>query len=163
MWTGSWRRSAVSVRLMSNGEQISFEEYLAEYGTLTYKNKGISMMPLLREDKELFTVEKKGSERCRRYDVVLYKDRQDRYILHRVIRVLPDGYVIRGDNTYKNEFRTDDEIIGVMTGLIRDGREIRVTDTAYRVYSVLRTAGYPLRYVCFRIRHVAGRLLKLKK
>ena len=118
------------------------------------------MLPLLRQGRDLFTLEKKGPERCRKYDVVLYKDAQGRYILHRVVRVLPDGYVIRGDSTYTREFRTDGDIIGVMTGLERDGREISVTDAGYRIYSVLRTADYPFRYACVRIRQAAGRFLK---
>ena len=59
---------------MNNEEQINFEDYLARYGSLTYKNKGTSMMPLLRQDRDLFTIVKKGPERCSKYDVVLYKD-----------------------------------------------------------------------------------------
>ena len=145
---------------MNNENQISYEEYLAEYGSLTYKNKGTSMMPLLRQERDLFTIERKRPERCRKYDVVLYKDEQKRYILHRVIKVMPDGYVIRGDNTYVNEFRTDEEILGVMTGIIRNGREISVTDVRYRIYSVLRNASYPLRYIYVKIRHATGRILK---
>ena len=148
---------------MNNGEQINFEDYLSRYGSLTYKNKGTSMMPLLRQDRDLFTIVKKGPGRCRRNDVVLYKDEQSRYILHRVINVVPNGYIIRGDNTYRNEFRTDAEIIGVMTSLIRDGREISTEDTGYKLYSALRNASYPFRYVYIQLRRAAGKLLKINK
>ena len=145
---------------MDNGGQINFEKYLAEYGSLTYKNKGVSMMPLLRQDRDLFTLEKKGQERCKKYDVVLYKDDLGRYILHRVIKVSPDGYVIRGDNTYSKEYKTDSEILGVMTGFQRDGRDHTVNEPAYRLYSVLRTASYPLRYLYLRARQAAAKVLK---
>ena len=146
---------------MNKGDQMSFEDYLKEFGSLTYRNKGTSMMPLLRQGKDLFTIEKKGPERCRKYDVVLYRDLQGHYILHRVIRVVPDGYIIRGDNTYTREFRTDDEIIGVMTGLIRDGKEISVTDAGYKIYSVIRCSSYPVRYVYQRIKLFATKVIKL--
>ena len=148
---------------MNNEEQINFEDYLARYGSLTYKNKGTSMMPLLRQDRDLFTIVKKGPERCSKYDVVLYKDTRGHYILHRVIKVVPDGYIIRGDNTYRNEFRNDAEIIGVMTSLIRDGKEISKEDTGYKLYSFLRNASYPFRYVYIQLRHAAGKLLKRNK
>ena len=148
---------------MNNEEQINFEDYLAKYGSLTYKNKGTSMMPLLRQDRDLFTIVKKGPERCRRNDVVLYKDEHDRYILHRVIKVVPDGYIIRGDNTYRKEFRTDAEIRGVMTSLIRDGKEISTEDLFYKLYSVLRNASYPFRYVYIHLRRAAGKLLERNK
>ena len=144
---------------MSNGGQISFEDYLARFGSLTYKNKGTSMMPLLRQDRDLFTVVRKSRDRCRKYDIVLYKDK-DEYILHRIIKVVPDGYIIRGDNTYRKEFRSDNQILGVVTGVIRDGKEISVTDPGYRLYSVLRNVSYPFRFLLMKIRRVAARLLR---
>lgn len=145
---------------MDSMEHIDFEEYLSRYGSLTYKNKGFSMMPLLRQDRDLFTIEKKGAERCRKYDVVLYKDCRGKYILHRIIKVLPDGYVIRGDNNYFTEFKTDGEILGVMTGFRRDGKDYKVTDFSYKAYSVLRCASYPLRSVYVKLRHAAGKVMK---
>ena len=148
---------------MNDEGHISFEDYLSRYGSLTYRNKGTSMMPLLRQGRDLFTIVKKGPERCRKYDVVLYKDARGHYILHRVIKVVPEGYIIRGDNTYRNEFRTDAEIIGVMTGLIRDGRELSTEDLFYKLYSVMRNASYPLRYVYIQLRRAAGKLLKRNK
>ena len=33
---------------------VSIEEYIGKYGSITYKNKGVSMLPLLREGKDLF-------------------------------------------------------------------------------------------------------------
>ena len=36
----------------------SIEDYLNERGTLTYSNVGTSMMPLLRQGRDLFTVRK---------------------------------------------------------------------------------------------------------
>ncbi len=41
---------------MSNG--ISYEEYLERNGSLTYTNSGVSMLPLLRQGRDLFTVRK---------------------------------------------------------------------------------------------------------
>jgi hypothetical protein len=148
---------------MNDEEHINFEDYIERYGSLTYRNKGTSMMPLLRQGRDLFTIVKKGPERCRKYDVVLYKDAKGHHILHRVIKVVPEGYIIRGDNTYRNEFRTDAEIIGVMTGLTRDGREISTEDLFYKLYSVLRNASYPFRYVYLQLRRAAGKLLKRNK
>ena len=150
---------------MDSMEHIDFEEYLSRYGSLTYKNKGFSMMPLLRQDRDVFTIEKMGAERCRKYDVVLYKDCRGKYILHRIIKVLPDGYVIRGDNNYFTEFKTDGEILGVMTGFQRDGKSYKITDFSYRTYSVFRCASYPLRSVYVKLRHAAGKVLRpvLKK
>lgn len=115
---------------------FSFEEYLDQYGTLTYTNVGISMMPLLRQGKDMFTVRKKGVERCRKGDVVLYRRPPDKYVLHRIVEVRPDDYVILGDNCVVKEYGIrDEDIIGVLTGYVRDGREHSVDEPAYRAYS----------------------------
>lgn len=113
----------------------SIADYLAENGTLTYTNVGVSMLPLLREGRDLFTVRRKRPERCKRGDVVLYRRGKD-YVLHRVVEVRSDDYVILGDNCIGKEYGVRDaDIIGVMTGYVRGGKEHSVQDWSYRVYS----------------------------
>ena len=120
----------------SAANAISFETYLAEHGSLTYSNVGRSMLPLLRQGKDLFTLQKKGDARCKTGDVVLYRRPPDRYVLHRVVEVLPESYVILGDNCLNREYGiTDANILGVMTGFVRNGKEYRVSDFSYRLYS----------------------------
>lgn len=115
---------------MSDG--VSFEEYLARNDSLTYSNVGVSMLPLLRQGKDLFIVRKKGTERCRKGDVVLYLRPPKSYVLHRIIEVRPNDYVILGDNCVTKEYGIrDEDILGVMTGFIRGGREHSVTELSY--------------------------------
>lgn len=141
-------------------ERISFEEYLDQYGSLTYTNVGVSMMPLLRQGKDLFTVRRKGAERCRKGDVVLYR-RGERYVLHRIVEVRPDDYVILGDNcTARETGIKDEDILGVLTGFVRDGKEHSVDEAGYRMYSALMTHTVPARVFC---RKAYGRLRRLLK
>jgi hypothetical protein len=141
-----------------NKDGLSFEEYLDRYGSLTYTNVGVSMMPLLRQGKDLFTVRKKGPERCRRGDVVLYTRPPDQYVLHRVIEVRPDDYVILGDNCVSKEYGIrEEQILGVMTGYVRGGKAHSVTEKRYRLYSA-----YVLRCMPVRIfyRKLKGKLIR---
>ena len=79
--------------------RLSYEEYLRKYHTLTYKNVGVSMLPLLKQGRDSFTVrEVKQGESCKLWDVVLYKRGTDQYVLHRIIKVYEDSYDILGDN-----------------------------------------------------------------
>ncbi len=127
-------------------EIISFEDYLNEYDTLTYTNVGVSMMPLLRQGKDMFTVRRKGPERCEKGDVVLYRRPPDQYVLHRVVEVRPTSYVILGDNcVYKEYGITDEDIIGVLTGYVRGGRTLSIQAPGYRIYTSLIMATIPLR------------------
>ena len=116
---------------------MNFEAYLDQLGTLVYTNVGTSMLPLLRQGRDLFTLEKKNQSRCRVGDVVLYRQ-GEKYVLHRVVEVREHDYVILGDNCVRREFGiTDADMIGVMTGFVRNGKEHRVTDLGYRMYSAL--------------------------
>lgn len=118
--------------------ELTYEEYLEKNGSMTYSNVGTSMMPLLKQERDLFTVTKKGSERCRKYDVVLYRRPPDKYVLHRVVKVRENDYVILGDNCINKEYGiTDDDILGVMTSFVHKGKQHTVNDMTYRIYSHL--------------------------
>ena len=92
------------------------------------------MMPLLRQKKDLVIV-KKPEGRLKRYDVPLYKRDSGQYVLHRILQVRETDYVICGDNRWQKEYGiTDRHIIGVMTGIVRDGKTISVTDPGYLAY-----------------------------
>ena len=134
------------------GVPTTFEEILARDGVLVYKTRGVSMEPMLRQNRDLVVIRVPVS-RLQRYDVALYR-RGDAYVLHRVIEVGKDHYLIRGDNTYTLEHVPDGAIIGVLTEFQRKGRRRSVTDRGYRLYVRLWCAMYPLRRLCFRFRRL---------
>ena len=129
----------------------SIKSYLEETGRITYANKGVSMMPLLKEGRDLFTVERKEG-RLKKYDVVLYMRPNGQYVLHRVVKVRKHDYVILGDNCVSKEYGiTDDMILGVMTSYKRKGKNHTVDEALYKAYSRLVVALYPVRRVIRRI------------
>ena len=137
---------------------ISFEELLDEKGFIVYTNKGYSMLPFLRQKKDVIEIRKKGPDRCKKYDVVLYK-RGGRYILHRILRVLPDGYLIAGDhNTFVERDITDDRILGIMTRVIRDGKSITPENWRYRLYVHLWCDAYPVRFFLLNMKEYLRRV-----
>lgn len=112
----------------------SFEEEIQKHGKLIYTNIGDSMMPLLRENHDLVIIEK-ASGRLKKYEVPLYKRDSGQYVLHRILKVRKDDYVICGDNRYSREYGiTDRHIIGVLTGVVRDGVTYSTSDRKYRLY-----------------------------
>ncbi len=130
---------------------LSFEELLREKGYLIYTCSGFSMLPLLRQRRDIIEVRPKPSARCRKHDVVLYK-RGEKYILHRVLKVLPEGYLIAGDhNTFVERDVTDEMILGVMVRVIRDGKSISPTDWRYRLYVLLWCAPWRLRMLLLKV------------
>ena len=126
-------------------KRSSLEEYLEKNGSLTYGFSGGSMLPLLRQGRDLFTVRRKTADRCEAGDVILYR-RRHRYVLHRIVKVRPEDYVVLGDNCVKLEYGIrDEDIIGVMTGFVRDGKTHFVDEAWYRKYTATWLRMVPVR------------------
>lgn len=99
------------------------EERLRSQGTLLCRTQGESMSPTLHHHD---LVRVSLPERpLRRGDVILYR-RGRLYLLHRIVRMLPEGCLVRGDAQEQEEFVENERILGRMTALIRKGREIPV-------------------------------------
>ena len=132
---------------------MTFEEILLRDGYLVYKTRGKSMEPMLHENRDLVILQVPSS-RLKKYDVALYK-RGNAYVLHRVIGVEKECYLIRGDNVYTTEQVPFDDVIGVLTGFQRKGKHFAVTDSGYQRYVRLWCAMYPLRALYMRCRLLA--------
>jgi hypothetical protein len=143
----------------------TYEEELDRYGSFTYTNVGTSMLPLLRQQKDLFVIEKKSGERCKKYDAVLFKRANGQYVLHRILRVNKKDYVLCGDHQFRLEYGvTEDQILGVMTQVIREGETIAVSDKRYQVYVHLWCDFFYIRAAILWMKIMLFRVLrKLKK
>ncbi len=138
--------------------KTGLEEVLRTEGVLYYAIKGVSMMPLIRQDSDLVVI-KRPVFPCRENDVVLFKRSNGQYVLHRVVKAENGLYDIHGDNTVSTEKGIrEDQIIGVMTGLIRNGKEVDLNTPAYERYVRRTNALFPLRAGALRLRSLAGRV-----
>ena len=81
---------------------MTFEEEIQNSGKLIYTTVGVSMRPLIKQGRDLLIVTKPQG-RLKKYDIPLYKRKNGQYVLHRVVKVKDDGYVILGDNCIKWE------------------------------------------------------------
>ena len=132
---------------MSGREPGSFERVLDSEGVLVYRIEGISMLPLLRQKRDIVVIVKPQG-RLKKYDVALYRRQTGNYVLHRVVQVTDSGYVIRGDNLFVDETDiTDREIVGVLSRFRRRGKEHSVTDLSYRLYARLWVGSYRFRRI----------------
>lgn len=132
-------------------EKMKIEEILQKEGQYVSTTVGLSMFPMLRNRKDTVIISSyKGN--LKKYDVPLYK-RGPNYILHRVVKVLPDSYVICGDNCIKKEYDIHDEdILGVLVAFYRGNKLIHTKDIIYLIYSRIWCFLYPIRYLCYYFR-----------
>ncbi len=126
---------------MEENKKRSIEEVLAEDGVYVSTTSGVSMRPLFKHRRDTVIISRVQG-RLKKYDVPLYR-RGDQYILHRVIKVLPDSYVIVGDNCIGKEYDiTDENVLGVLTAFYRKDRYYTVSHPLYRAYAVFWCATY---------------------
>ena len=138
----------------------TFEEELQTSGKLAFTNVGASMLPLLREGKDVMIIER--ADTYRRLDAVLFRrpgvKGRGAYVLHRILKVRRDGsYWIVGDNELTGENVQRENVLGVLTGIHRDGRLIRVTDLTYRLYVWFWCAPYHFRFFVMKCRRFVRR------
>lgn len=141
--------------------KTTYEAYLAEHGELTYTNVGVSMLPMIKQGRDFFTLKKKTEERCKKYDVVLYRCPPNRYVMHRIVEVREHDYVILGDNCVNKEYGiTDADILAVLTRFVRKGKTYSVTDKGYLRYAKFWYAIYPARRFLMRLKRKCQRILR---
>ena len=126
----------------------TFEEILSKDGKLVYKTKGVSMNPMLYQNRDLVVIVP-NKERLKKYDVALYR-RGRSYVLHRVIEVNDDGTYLMPDSA----------VLGVLTEFVRDGKQYKVTDEEYLRYVHAWCAAYPVRRLYIRTKGRTKRAVK---
>ena len=136
----------------------TIEESLKSNGFVMSTIVGVSMLPTLRQNRDRVIIEVPKS-RLKPYDIALYKRWDGQYVLHRVLEVRKDHYVIRGDNTYADEHIAFENVKGVVTHFVRGGRMVDVTDERYLHYVKWLYRLYPARKVIWRL-HVLGSKVK---
>lgn len=148
---------------------------------LVYTNVGVSMMPLLRQGKDLMVIENVQDGRpLHRLDSVLFKRRNGQYVLHRIMDN-PEGnkesgagsngntiYRICGDNTYQLEPVRRDMIIGRLVAVERGAKtgenqtwHIDVNSRSYHIYSWIMWGLWPYRRAWFPIKWRIKWVIKL--
>ena len=139
---------------------MDYREFLAREEKLVYTGRGSSMKPLIRPAKDLIVVERLRRP-PKKYDVLLFQRDCGDYVLHRLLQIRKDGYVLCGDNQWFRECGIrEDQVLGVLTAVIRGGREIRMDSPGARLYAHLWCDGFWLRAAALRAR---GRIGKIRR
>lgn len=134
----------------------NFEELLSACGEYVTQVRGVSMYPMLRYRKDPVLIHPVTSE-LKPYDVAVYA-KEDRYVVHRVLEVRDDLYIIRGDNCVAKEYVPKNLIRGVVVGFWRFGKYIPITNTLYIIYAHLWVAINPLVRLHHRLHSLASAL-----
>ncbi len=140
-------------------EERNIEQVLVEEGKFVSTTVGISMKPLFFDRRDTIIVLPVNG-RLKKYDVPLYKRGED-YVLHRIVKVLEDSYVICGDNCEAYEYGiTDGQIIGVLSAFYRKNKYYTVDNLLYKIYSVYIVSTHDLRFFLRKVKRRLARIYR---
>lgn len=135
------------------------EKVLSEEGMYVSCVVGHSMEPMLHERRDTVAIVP-VTERLKKYDIALYRA-GEKYVLHRVVKVLPDSYVFCGDNCVELENGiTDKDILGKLTEVWRGEDEMKLGGFKYGFYCRTRVLGFFPRKIIRRLRGAISRRVK---
>ena len=111
---------------------------------------GYSMCPLLINERDSVILEK--AENIKKYDIVLFKRKSGKYVLHRVIKVKDGFFAIAGDNETKSEYPVEDkEAVAKVCSYERNGIAHSVDEKWFKAYSRLWLWVFPFRRIITKL------------
>lgn len=129
----------------------TMEKTLTEQGEIMACSAGVSMLPMIRNKKDMVVIETVKRE-LKRSDVPVYRLASGKIVMHRILEVRPDVYVIRGDNLLDKEYIKPEQIIGVLKEFYRGGKHVNCADSKkYKLYVFWIMHSYWLRYLWKKI------------
>lgn len=136
----------------------NIERSIKELGYAVVPITGTSMLPLLKEGRDLVELEPCSQERLKKGDVVLYKKNDGTLVLHRIIKTENgEFFTVLGDHQFNNDERVNNnQIIAVACGFFIKGRYVNEKTRWYRLYKKI--------WLCnLNVRRIILAVLSLKK
>lgn len=126
------------------------KEQLESGRTVVLPITGTSMLPLLvagRDNVILTSVEKPNIN-----DIIFYRRDNGQFVLHRIIGIDENGYILCGDNQWVKEYGIKDHnIIGIVTEINRNGKSFSINETKYVKYYKRWLKLFPIRKPLIKI------------
>ncbi len=127
-------------------QKSTIEEQLATYGVYYATTEGDSMAPLFRTHEKVVRFQPKTG-RLKKWDIPLVRREDGHCVMHRIVKVMEDGYLTRGDNRRKNDPPVkEEEVIGVMDGYYKGDTFVPLDAPSYRAYLFFWGRPNPIRW-----------------
>ena len=140
-------------------DKKTIEQVIAEQGKYVCTTSGVSMWPLFADRRDTVIILPVDG-RLKKYDVPLYR-RGEEYVLHRIVKVLPESYVICGDNCENYEYGIlDCDIIGYLRAFYRKDKYYTVDNFFYKLYSRFIVHTFSIRIFIKKTRRFLARIYR---
>ena len=126
--------------------KVDIELLLKQGQQVQLKPQGYSMYPMFIPGRDEAVLQGAEPARLKRGDVILYRRESGILVLHRICKVKKNTFYTVGDNQREVEGPLQEEQVkGVLTGFVRNGKYISVKNPLYIFASRLWLLLRPLR------------------
>ena len=137
---------------------IFFAQVISEINagrSVIFNVKGTSMFPFIRNGKDAVKLTPVNQQLAQN-DVVLFKNKGN-YILHRIIKIDRDCFIMQGDGVIKNkEYCKREDIVGVVTHICRNNGDL-IPVNSFKLKFLVKvwlSASFLRRYLIFSLKKV---------
>lgn len=131
----------------------TINETLNKGETFSFMPNGISMLPTIVGGRDPVTI-KKPDSKLKKYDIILYRRKSGQFVLHRIVGVEDNSYILCGDNEARKEKNIPHEcVIGVVTKYIQNGKCVDVGSKKFYRDAKKRVYTRPIRHIFLGIKN----------
>lgn len=120
----------VIIFIMKSIKISNYKTELEKNGAISFVAEGYSMWPIIKHRGNSVVIETK-KDRLNVFDVGFYQRENGEFVLHRVIEVLPDGYLMCGDSQLFTEKVNEVQVFGKLVGFYKNVNYVDCNDEKY--------------------------------
>lgn len=135
------------------------EELLAMNRQAIFTIKGTSMLPFIGDNRDSVVLERRDFDSLKRGDIILFQYDSGKYVLHRIYNISEKKYQTIGDGCLGfDEWIGQDQVKGVVTKIIRKGKEIDCNSIKWKIISSLWMVLLPIRKYLLQAYFILGKI-----
>lgn len=121
-------------------------EWISQGHTVTLSVRGNSMNPFLADRRDKVRIAPLSGKPQTGELLLAYEKARQRYVLHRLLRIQDNEYILMGDGNLKGtETIREEDLIGTVTHVIRKGKTHSTSSFCWKFYSALWLRLLPVR------------------
>ena len=150
-----------SVNQVSLAEMWPFmEEQINSGKKVRFGPKGTSMLPMIRQGIDSVVL-KKAPKTLKKYDLPLFRRKDGQFVLHRVVSIRSDGYVMCGDNQYSREYGVKKEdILAIVDGFYRGDEYVSSDNEKYKKYCIKQVKNQYFKGIKIRFKSAVKHIIR---
>lgn len=121
-------------------------EQLEQGKRVCFTVSGSSMMPWIVNNRDSVELISAKNIQLKKGDIILFQPLKHKYVLHRIIKVCPTGYLTAGDgNLYADGIASKKSVIAKAVSIRRKGKEIDCEKIRWKIVFHIWMLLFPVR------------------